>query len=206
MTTDMWHDLQQLNTAHLCDMMVEDDVWDRVLSPDLRPVLPFQKMVGTAVTIRWLESAQQDEADLPRVCEYALNVDRPILVVECHGPYFPPVGSCVGGRLQIHGFEGAAVDGAVRDTNVLYEMDFQVYAHSLFPQNQGCFRFEWSNEPVTVGGVIIPPGEIIFADNDGVVVLPDDEATLRHYIERGKEILADEEALLSQIRDRLCHE
>jgi len=108
--------------------------------------------------------------------------------------------------LQIHRFAGAVVDGTVRDTNDLYEMDFQVYGRSLFPQNQGCFRFEWLNEPVTVGGVIILPGEVIFGDHDGVVALPGDEAKLRHYIKKGKKILADEEALLSQLRDRLCHE
>lgn len=203
MTTDIWRRLEQLSTAHLCDVMMQDGVRERVLSPQLRPVLPFQKMLGTVVTMRFIESEQMEEVDLEKACQYALGVDRPILAVECHGPDHAPVGSCVGGTLRIHGFVGAVVDGTVRDSNDLYEMNFQVYGQRLFPQNQGCFRWEWRNEPVTVGGVIIQPGDIIFGDHDGLVTLPSDMATLRRYIEEGEKILASEDKLLSELSERV---
>lgn len=203
MTNDIWDGLEQLSTAHLCDVMMQDGVRERVLSPQLRPVLPFQKMLGTAVTMRFIESEQMEEADLEKACQYGLEVDRPILVIECHGPDHAPVGSCVGGTLRIHGFVGAVVDGTVRDSNDLYEMNFQVYGRRLFPQNQGRFRWEWRNEPVAVGGVIIQPGNIIFGDHDGLVVLPSDEAKLRQYIAEGEKILAFEENLLSELGERV---
>lgn len=202
MIADIWPGLEQLSTAHLCDIMAEDGVWDRVLSPQLRPVLPFRKMVGTVVTARWIEAAGHDETALEQVCQHGLQVERPILVIECHGPHFAPVGSCVGGMLSTHGFGGAVVDGTLRDSNDLYEMDFQVYARLLFPQNQGRFRLEWCNEPVTVGGVIVEPGDIIFGDHDGLVALRGDDGKLRQYITKGEQILAFEQNLLSELRKR----
>ena len=203
MTSDTWDRLEQLCTAHLCDVMMQDDVRERVLSPSLRPVLPFRKMLGTAVTIQFIESEQMEETDLDKACQHGLSVERPILVVECHGPDHAPVGSSAGGMLRIHGFVGAVVEGTVRDTNDLHQMDFQVYGQRLFPQNQGRIRWRWRNEPVTVGGVIIQPGDIIFGDHDGLVVLPADEAKLRQYIAEGEKILASEDKLLCDLREQV---
>ena len=203
MTSDIWNGLERLSAAHLCDVMMQEGVRDRLLSPDLRPVLPFRKMIGTAVTMRWIEAEQTELTELERACQYALGVDRPVCVLECHGPRHAPVGSWIGGTLQIHGFVGAVVDGTVRDSNDLYEMGFQAYGRLLFPQNQGCFRWEWRNEPVTVGGVIIQPGDVIFGDHDGVVALPGDEPTLRRYIAEGEKILASEANSLSELRERI---
>ena len=203
MTTDTWERLEQLSTAHLCDVMMQDDVRERVLSPSLRPVLPFRKMLGTVVTIQFIASERTEETDLDKVCQHGLSVERPILMVECHGPDHAPVGSCAGEMLRIHGFVGAVVDGTVRDTNDLHQMDFQVYARQLFPHNHGRIRWQWRNEPVTVGGVIIQPGDIVFGDHDGLVVLPADEAKLRQYIAEGENIFASEDKLLSDLREQV---
>ena len=66
MTADMWRDLAQLSAAHLCDIMVEDGVWDRVLSPDLRPVLrrvtASESDFGVIETGKTIHSGQQSVA------------------------------------------------------------------------------------------------------------------------------------------------
>ncbi len=139
MTSDIWSGLERLSTAHLCDVMRRDGVRDRVLSPELRPVLPFRKMIGTAVPMRWIEVGQSELTELERACQYALGVDRPVCVLECHGPRHAPIRSWSGETLRIHGFVGAVVDGTIRDSNYLYEMGFQAYARLLFPQNEGHF-------------------------------------------------------------------
>ena len=68
---------------------------------------------------------------------------------------------------------GAVVDGYLRDTHGILAMDFPAFAHGSYAQDQGPrgkvidFRV-----PLEIGGVRIRPGDILFGDVDGVLVVP----------------------------------
>jgi 4-hydroxy-4-methyl-2-oxoglutarate aldolase len=73
------------------------------------------------------------------------------------------------------GIRGAVVDGCVRDTDDLAEMQFPiwstgVYAGHLNKAGQGAI-----NVPIVCGGVVVEPGDVIVADSDGVICLPLDQ-------------------------------
>lgn len=70
--------------------------------------------------------------------------------------------------------EGAVLDGGVRDlAEIKRDYDFPVYARSVSPGTTlGRFRTIESNVPVVVGDIMVHPGDLIKADIDGVVVVP----------------------------------
>jgi 4-hydroxy-4-methyl-2-oxoglutarate aldolase len=72
------------------------------------------------------------------------------------------------------GFEGAVLDGGVRDiTEIRRDYDFPVFSRSASPGTTlGRFKTLGANIPVMCGGIEVNPGDIIVADIDGVVVVP----------------------------------
>jgi regulator of RNase E activity RraA len=76
---------------------------------------------------------------------------------------------------------GLIVDGAVRDVEAITRLGFPVYSRSICPG--GCDKDGPGeiNVPVACGGVVVMPGDIVVADDDGVAVVPqaDAEAVLR---------------------------
>jgi 4-hydroxy-4-methyl-2-oxoglutarate aldolase len=68
---------------------------------------------------------------------------------------------------------GALTDGSVRDTPQLRRIQFPVYSRGVAPSTVvNHYRFAGSNVPVKMGNVTVNPGDIIAADEDGVVVVP----------------------------------
>ena len=73
---------------------------------------------------------------------------------------------------RARGLAGVVVDGPVRDVGAIREMQFPVWARSISPlrstrKGPGCI-----NVTICCGGVVIHPGDLIVADDDGVVVVP----------------------------------
>ena len=82
------------------------------------------------------------------------------------------LGELIGGKAKVKGVAGFVIDGAVRDATGLAEYAMPVYARALTPAGpykDGPFALA---APVAVGGVVVSPGDIVVADEDGVVVVP----------------------------------
>ena len=184
--------LLKLSTPLVADAMDRLDLPEGVLDPAIRPVVPFTKMVGTAVTVLLKSQPDPTKADLDiysQAFESGRDVCCPIMVVEVpkehhHRGIFGEGAATMG--LQ-NGFVGALIDGAVRDTPDLRRMNFTVFSRTIAP-GYICGKVEAvsSGEPVCIGGTTIEAGEIIFADNDGVVVM--DPANLDAIIEKARAI------------------
>jgi regulator of RNase E activity RraA len=74
----------------------------------------------------------------------------------------------------VNGLEGAVLDGGVRDVEEIErDFGFPVFARSISPATTvGRFKTVAANEPVSVGGITVNPGDLIVGDRDGVVVVP----------------------------------
>jgi len=71
------------------------------------------------------------------------------------------------------GAVGMVTDGNVRDVDKIRVVDFPVFARSTRPIDfRGRMKLDTAHEAVTIGGVTISPGDLIVADDDGVVVVP----------------------------------
>jgi RraA family protein len=136
------------------------------LQPYHRPVK--QTMAGTAVTAR---SRGGDNLTYLRALEFCRPGD--VLVIDGSGDLR---NAAVGGILSFYaahiGLQGVVVDGAIRDVAEIREREFPVYARGVThrgPYKDGPGEI---NVTVSVGGMVVNPGDIIVGDQDGLLAIP----------------------------------
>ncbi len=139
----------------------------RGLTPNRRPI----QFAGTAVTVR-----------LPHMDSTALHVAadhlRPgdVLVVEQSGDDRSSFGGMVAFTSKTRGAEGVILSGAMNDFDEVLELGLPVYSRGVSARTTRILGIEGAiNVPITVGGVVITPGDAIFADSDGIAVLTEAE-------------------------------
>jgi 4-hydroxy-4-methyl-2-oxoglutarate aldolase len=191
------------STAFLGDAMEKLGMQNRILDPGIRPLIPFTRVVGIAVTIK-LELATKPVGESATACygsafEAGKQVLSPLLVIEAPFTKYGTLGS---GAAHVFsnqsGFVGAVVDGVIRDTDELARMNFQVFYRYITPEHvDGIARGVSANETVTVGEVRVSPGDVIVGDNDGVVAIP--QADISRVMEVADEIMAIEERILREM-------
>lgn len=142
---------------------------------DIRPLKPEWKIFGRAATLDAV--AVQAEPPNPYAVELAcIDSLRPgdVLIATTHGDR----GSALWGELlstsaRAHGAVGAVIDGLTRDAAKIRAMDFPVFAAGLCPlDSKG--RLDGINfgQPIQIGECHVRPGDWVFGDIDGVVVIP----------------------------------
>jgi 4-hydroxy-4-methyl-2-oxoglutarate aldolase len=72
---------------------------------------------------------------------------------------------------QSRGIAGLAVDGAVRDIEAIRQLEFPIFSRGLAIGACTKERFGTLNQPILFGGVLVRPGDVIFGDTDGLVVI-----------------------------------
>jgi RraA family protein len=127
-----------------------------------------QTMAGTAVTAR---SRGGDNLTYLRALEFCRPGD--VLVIDAGGDLNNAV---VGGILSFYaahvGVAGVVIDGAVRDVAEIRERDFPVYARGVThrgPYKDGPGEI---NVPISVGGMVVNPGDVVVGDQDGLLAIP----------------------------------
>jgi regulator of RNase E activity RraA len=84
-----------------------------------------------------------------------------------------PWGELLSTAAKTRGARGAIIDGLIRDVKKIEELGFPVFAAGIKPvDSMGRGMVTAHNDPVECGEVIVQPGDFIFADYDGVVVVP----------------------------------
>lgn len=110
----------------------------------------------------------------------SLDVARPgdVVVVDAAGERTTAVlGDLVSTKARHRGIAGFVVDGLVRDITAIRRLgDFPVFARGVTPVGPLHRGPGEINHPVSVGGIVVSPGDLIVADQNGVVVIPQDIA------------------------------
>ena len=148
------------------------------LSHRMQPLFTT-RFTGFAVTVRIEKQENQDTHALDGMLQ-AIDSGKPesvyVMSIE-DGADLAGIGGLMGTAMAARSFSGAVVDGAVRDTAYLKKIGFPVYAKGIAPSTLvGHYRCAGSQIPVVIDGVTIHPGDIITADSDGVVVVPQDHS------------------------------
>lgn len=150
----------------------------QVVSPSSK-ILPLKDhfvSIGRAVTLLNGRDENKDEPyDGAIKCIDSLTVDS-MLVATGMEPYTTGImGELTATALRAKKGRGAIVNGYTRDARKIINMDFPTYAWGVSPiDTTGRVRVVDYNIPVIIGGVKITPGDLIFADLDGIVVIPRD--------------------------------
>jgi regulator of RNase E activity RraA len=93
------------------------------------------------------------------------------------------------------------VDGPIRDINRIREIDFPVWAKGNIPTDSiGRVDLVGVGGPIFCGGVRVNPGDVVFADCDGVVVIPMGDVDLTAVVEEAEEVVAAERRSREEIR------
>jgi regulator of RNase E activity RraA len=97
------------------------------------------------------------------------------------------------------GCRGAIIDGNLRDIRGMREIGFPVFYRDLSPLN-GIGRWEMVAEgvPVTIGSVTVSPGDIVYGEFEGILVIPRDQ--VERVIEHAEEIAGSEERVREDMR------
>src|SRR5215475_4566728 len=148
------------------------------MSHRMRPIFPT-KFAGYAVTVVLKKEANNDPNALNGMLtaiDQGAKDSVYVMVVE-DGADIAGMGGLMGTAMYAREYAGAVIDGGVRDVAYLKKIGFPVYALGIVPSTSvHHYRFGGSNIPVTCDGVEVKAGDIIAADQDGVVVVPRAEA------------------------------
>ena len=170
-----------------CAALADADKSIRVLDAALRPVNAGGKLVGVARTVRCRE-------DFLGVIQALASAQAgEVLVVDTQGSRRALVGELFSLEATQRGLAGIVVDGAVRDVRTLRQLALPVYARSFCPMSGTTRDAVAIQVPVVCGGVVVNPGDIVVADDDGIIVGSAAELTalvpLAHEIERREEMV-----------------
>lgn len=146
----------------------------RYMSHRMQAIFPT-KFAGTAVTVLLKPEENHDPGALTGMLK-AIDSggDGSVYVMAVQGGAdIAGMGGLMGTAMAARGYAGAVVDGGVRDIPQLKRIQFPVYALGPVPSTSvGHYRFAGADIPIECDGVEVNPGDIIVADQDGVVVVP----------------------------------
>jgi regulator of RNase E activity RraA len=149
------------------------------MSHKMQPIFPT-KFAGVALTVLLKKEENKDPNALSGMLSaidsggsgsvYVMKVED--------GEDIAGMGGLMGTAMFSREFAGAVVDGGVRDLPQLKKIGFPVYSTGSVPSTSvSHYRFGGVNVPIEVGGTLVNAGDIVVADQDGVVIVPRAHAT-----------------------------
>jgi regulator of RNase E activity RraA len=140
-----------------------------VLDGAIRPLSPGMRIIGPACTVY---GRQGDTLMLQRVGDAAEPGD--VIIADAGGC---DALSVIGERLSyyiciVRKCAGIIIDGAYRDTDGILDLDIPFFGRKADPKLFGAIGPGAINVPISCGGVIVRPGDLIIGDDSGIVAIP----------------------------------
>jgi regulator of RNase E activity RraA len=202
----------RLYTAVVSDVLDRQGLLEQAMSACIRPIEPGMRLVGRAHTVLTADIYERPANPYEKEIA-AVDSLKPgdVMVADTNGSER----TCLWGELlstaaRARGATGCVLDGHVRDVRRIIEMGFPVFCTGFRPVDSSSRSTIVDFDcPVRCGGVLVHPGDIIFADVDGVVVIPRDhlQATVAAAVEKveaenSSRQMLEEGYLLRDVYDR----
>ena len=186
---------EQLYVPAVCDVLDSLGFRDRAMHQRLRPLDPAHcTIVGRARTFRWMEAdyvVENDPYGLEIAAMDALGPGDVVVHSTDAAGTNAPWGELMSTVAKRNGAIGCICDSNIRDCRKIIALQFPVFYAGIRPLDSlGRGRLMAYDVPVRCGDVLVHAGELVFADFDGVVVIPqpvEDETLARAHEKVSKE-------------------
>lgn len=166
-----------------------------VMDSGIKPISRGEAVTGTALTVKGVPGDNL-------IIHKAITMAEPgdILIIDGDGyTETAYLGELMCTSCQAHDLAGIVIDGAIRDREEIAKMGFPLYARGVHPRGPVKQHPGSINVPISCGGVTVRPGDIVVGDDDGVAVVPADDAETIY--ESAREKLAAEDDLRERVED-----
>ena len=177
-----------LEVSALCDA----DKALPVVDPAVRAMVPDVRMAGAALTL----VAEDDHLPVFSALEAAAPGD--VLVIATNGHRRAVVGELFATEARRRGLAGIVVDGFCRDVHGLRRLGLPVFARGTVPASGSTVARTPLRVPVSCGGVDVATGDVVFGDDDGVVIAAPDRIAAA--LDAAEEIARAEQAIVAAMR------
>ena len=181
-------DFHGIPTTTLAEILDRSHIMDL----GIRPLWPSGRVAGPAFTVR----CPPGDNLMLHAAIYRAEPGS-VIVVESGDTDYALAGGNVCAIAHRRGVEAFVLDGVIRDIGEVREDGFPVHARGVVPIPGAKRIVKPLNVPVSCGGVTVHPGDVVVADEDGVIVVPAD---------RADEILAQAQGKLAREAEQTLHQ
>jgi 4-hydroxy-4-methyl-2-oxoglutarate aldolase len=192
---------EQLYTGAVCDVLREFCLLDQALPGYLRPLNDDHTVAGIAFTVKSAPNVRiSGELTFRTEMLETMGADSFVMWDTSNDEKATLWGGVMTATAAGKGVRAACIDGGIRDTHQIKDKNFPVYYKYRIPNGSlGRCLITHYQVPIKVGDVVIKPGDVIFADIDGVLCIPRDLAY--DVLVRAEEIRANEKKIFGWVAE-----